>query len=356
MSKLFTELTLRNLRIRNRIFIAPMCQYSCEDQNGVVGDWHLMHLGARAAGGAGLVIAEATAVSPEGRISPWCPGIWNEAQVEAWSKVNDFIHSQGAKSALQLAHAGRKGSTFREWSGTGTVPVAEGGWQTVAPSAEAFTGYAAPRALDKTEIHNLVAAFAKAASNAVRAGFDAVEIHAAHGYLIHQFLSPLTNQRTDEYGGILENRARFLLEILSAVRLELGQETPILVRFSATDYKDGGWDETQTAEVAKWCAELGADLFDISSGGLITGVDIPTGPGYQVPKAEFVAERVQAPISAVGQITTGKQAEEILQTTNVQVILIGRASLRDPNWPLRAAHELGIEPDYWPKPYRRAQF
>ncbi len=331
-----------------------MCQYSCEGKDGVVGDWHLVHLGARASGGAGMVIAEATAVSPEGRISPWCPGIWNAEQVTAWSKVNDFIHSQGAKSALQLAHAGRKGSTYREWSGQGSVPASDGGWPTVAPSPEAFDGYDAPRQLEAHEISGLVQAFAIGARNALVAGFDALEIHAAHGYLIHQFLSPLTNKRTDEFGGSLENRARFLLEIVKAVRNEVGSEVPVLIRFSATDYKAGGWDEAQTAQVAQWCAELGADLFDISTGGLITGVQIPIGPGYQVPMAEYVAERVSEPVSAVGQITSGMQAEAILEAGEIEVIMIGRASLLDAAWPIRAAHELGVELDYKPKQYRRA--
>lgn len=356
MSKLFSELTLRKLTIRNRIFIAPMCQYSCEQKDGVVSDWHLVHLGARAAGGAGLIIAEATAVAPEGRISPWCPGIWNQQQVEAWARVNKFIHEQGAKSALQLAHAGRKGSSYREWSGSGSVPQADGGWQTVAPSAIPFDGYETPRELSLNEIEEVVQAFAAGAKNAIAAGFDAVEIHAAHGYLLHQFLSPLTNQRTDDFGGSLENRARLLLGVVKAVRSAIGEDAPILVRFSATDYKDGGWNEAETSRVATWCSELGADLFDISTGGLITGVQIPTGPGYQVPMAEYVADRVSSPVGAVGQITTGAQAEEILSGGKVEVVLIGRASLRDPSWPLRAAHELGVELDYWPKQYRRGGF
>ena len=356
MAKLFERIKIRNLEIRNRIFIPAMCQYSCENQDGVVNEWHLVHLGARATGGAGMIIAEASGVTPEGRISPWCPGIWNYEQVAAWARVNEFIHSQGAKSAIQLAHAGRKGSTYRDWSGKGLVPIEKGGWQTISSTSEPFDGYEAPRELTTSEVHDLVHDFAAAAKNAMLAGFDAVEIHAAHGYLIHQFLSPITNKRNDEFGGSLENRARLLLEIVRAIRAEVGELLPIFVRFSATDYKEDGWDVKQTAQVAKWCAELGADLFDISSGGLITGVKIPSGPGYQVPLAEQVAKEVSQPVGAVGQITDAAQAEKILQSGDVDIVLIGRASLRDPYWALRAAHELNVDVDYWPNQYLRGKF
>ena len=356
MAKLFEPIKIRELEIRNRIFIPAMCQYSCENQDGVVNEWHLVHLGARATGGAGMIIAEASGVTPEGRISPWCPGIWNYEQVAAWARVNAYIHSQGAKSAIQLAHAGRKGSTYRDWSGKGSVPIEKGGWQTISSTSEAFDGYESPRELTTQEVHELVQDFAAAAKNAVLAGFDAVEIHAAHGYLIHQFLSPITNKRTDEFGGSLEHRARLILEIVKAVRAEVGELLPIFVRFSATDYREDGWDVDQTIQVAKWCAELGADLFDISSGGLITGVKIPSGPGYQVPLAEKVADQVSQPVAAVGQITTARQAEDILQNDNVDIVLIGRASLRDPYWALRAANELDVEVDYWPKQYLRGKF
>ena len=356
MAKLFEPLKIRELEIRNRIFIPAMCQYSCENQDGVVNEWHLVHLGARATGGAGMIIAEASGVTPEGRISPWCPGIWNYEQVAAWARVNEYIHSQGAKSAIQLAHAGRKGSTYRDWSGKGSVPIEKGGWQTISSTSDAFDGYEPPRELTTEEVHELVQDFAAAAKNAVLAGFDAVEVHAAHGYLIHQFLSPITNKRTDEFGGSLENRARLVLEIVKAIRAEVGELLPIFVRFSATDYREDGWDVEQTIQVAKWCADLGADLFDISSGGLITGVNIPSGPGYQVPLAEKVADQVSQPVGAVGQITSAQQAEDILQNDNVDIVLIGRASLRDPYWALRAAHELGVEVDYWPKQYLRGKF
>lgn len=356
MTKLFEAITIRDLTVRNRVWVAPMCQYSAEDRDGVPTEWHLVHYGSRAGGGAGLVIVEATAVSPEGRISPWDTGIWNDEQTDGWAYILDFMHGHGAAVGIQLAHAGRKASIYREWSGHGTVPISDGGWQTISSTDEAFTGYDAPRKLETAEVSDVVKDFVTAARRAQDAGFDVIEIHAAHGYLIHQFLSPLTNQRTDIYGGELENRARLLLEIVEGIRREVGEGMPILVRFSATDYVDGGWDETQTATVAKWCAEAGADLFDISTGGLVTGVKIPSGPGYQVPIAEFVAERVDEPVAVVGQITTGAQAEEILQRGNVDVIMIGRAELRDPMWPLRAAHELGAEVDYWPKQYSRGKF
>ena len=356
MTKLFEALTIRDLTVRNRAWVAPMCQYSAEERDGVPTEWHLVHYGSRAIGGAGLVIVEATAVSPEGRISPWDTGIWNEEQEDGWAYIVDFMHSQGAAAGVQLAHAGRKASVYREWSGHGTVPVIDGGWQTVSSTNEAFAGYDAPRKLETAEVSDVVKDFVKAARRAQDAGFDVVEIHAAHGYLIHQFLSPITNSRTDIYGGELENRARLLLEIVEGIRAEVGEGMPILIRFSATDYVEGGWDEQQTATVANWCAEAGADLFDISTGGLVTGVQIPTGPGYQVPIAEFVADRVEQPVAVVGQITDGIQAEKILQTGKVEVIMIGRAELRDPMWPLRAAHEVGTEVDYWPKQYSRGKF
>lgn len=356
MSKLFETITIRDLTVRNRVWVAPMCQYSAEERDGVPTEWHLVHYGARSAGGAGMVVVEATAVAPEGRISPWDTGIWNDEQADGWAYIVDFMHGQGAAVGIQLAHAGRKASVYREWSGRGSVPLEDGGWESVSATDEAFSGYAAPRKLETAEVSDIVNEFVAAARRSQDAGFDAIEIHAAHGYLVHQFLSPLTNHRTDIYGGELENRARFLLEIVGGIRAEVGEGMPIMVRFSATDYVEGGWDESQTAIVAAWCSEAGADLFDISTGGLVTGVTIPSGPGYQVPIAEFVADRVESPVAVVGQITTAAQAEEILQRGNVEVIMIGRAELRDPMWPLRAAHELGVEVDYWPNQYSRGKF
>lgn len=355
MTLLFTPIKIRDVEVRNRIWVSPMCMYSCEDQDGMPNDWHLVHLGARAIGGAGLVMAEATAVRPEGRITPWCTGIWNDEQMAAWKRVTAFIHAQGATSSIQLAHAGRKASTYRMQSGSGSVPISQGGWETISSTGEAFQGYAAPRELATDEVAQLALDFGTAARRAILAGFQSIEIHAAHGYLIHQFLSPLTNKRTDNYGGSLENRARLLLEIVSEVRAAVGSSIPVFVRFSATDYVEGGWDQQQTNQVASWCHEHGADLFDISSGGLVMGVKIPTGPGYQVPFAENLKTESHTQVGAVGQITSGKQAEEILQRGLVDVVLVGREFLRDPQFPLRAAHELGVDVT-WPVQYERGKF
>jgi 2,4-dienoyl-CoA reductase-like NADH-dependent reductase (Old Yellow Enzyme family) len=355
MAKLFEPLKVRNLTARNRIWIAPMCQYSCENQDGIPSNWHLVHLGSRAVGGAGVVIAEATAIRPDGRISAWDTGIWNDKQVEAWKPITDFIRQHGSLSAIQLAHAGRKASIYRSWSGEGAQTPEQGGWQPVSPTAEAFPEYNTPHELTTAEVEELAQQFVDAAVRSVKAGFDMVEIHAAHGYLVHQFLSPLTNQRSDEYGGSAKARAKFLVDMVSKMRQAIG-ETPILIRFSATDYHEQGFTVENCIEVAHWCYQAGADLFDISSGGLITGVKIPLGPGYQVPLSKQFAEEVTSPVSAVGLITESKQAEEILQTTDIDVIMIGRLSLRDPYWPLRAAKELGVELDYWPDQYVRGKY
>ena len=352
---LFEPIRIRDLEVKNRAWVAPMCMYSCEQKDGVVNAFHVVHYGSRAYGGAGLVMVEATAVTAEGRITPWCTGIWNDEQVAAWRPVTEAIRAGGSASAIQLAHAGRKASTHRAQSGSGSVALTDGGWQTVSSTSEAFEGYAAPRELTTEEVALLPGYFAAAAKRSVDAGFDAIEIHAAHGYLMHQFLSPISNKRIDEYGGSLENRARLLLETVREIRSVIPTGMPLMIRFSATDYREDGWDQQQTATVAAWAAELGADLFDISSGGLITGVKIPSGPGYQVPLSEFVAERVESPVSAVGQITDAKQAEAILQAGLVDVIMLGRAELRDPYWPLRAAHELGVEVD-WPIQYQRGKW
>jgi 2,4-dienoyl-CoA reductase-like NADH-dependent reductase (Old Yellow Enzyme family) len=257
--------------------------------------------------------------------------------------------------AMQLAHAGRKASNHREASGVGSIPISEGGWETVSSTSQAFGDYAAPRKLSVAEIAELVDAFGKAAKRSVDAGFDAVEIHGAHGYLLHQFLSPLSNDRDDEYGGSLENRARMLMEVIAAIRKSVPESMPVFLRLSATDYAEGGWDQEQTATVSGWATEAGVDLIDVSSGGIITGVKIPSGPGYQVPLAEYVADRISEPVSAVGQITDAHQAEQILQSGKVDVILIARASLRDPYWPLRAAAELGAEVN-WPDQYSRGKW
>jgi len=356
MTNLFTPISIGKVEIPNRVWMSPMCQYSCEGQDGVPTEWHLVHLGTRASGGAGLIMAEATAVTPEGRITPWCTGIWNDEQTAAWKEVVDFIESQGSVPALQLAHAGRKGSSQRPWLGSGTVEIENGGWETVSPSDIAFDGYKAPRALETEEVYALIEDFLTAAKRAVSAGFKLIEIHAAHGYLIHQFLSPLSNKRDDEFGGDLENRSRFLVEILKAIRGEF-PDLPILIRFSATDYAKGGWDLEQTIEVACRCRELGADLFDISSGGLVGGVKIPIGPSYQAHFAEELKTSMGESdiVSAVGQITEIQQANELVSSGKVDAVMLGRQLLRDPYWPLRAAHELGIEIN-WPNQYLRGKF
>ena len=348
--QLFDPITLRGLTVRNRIWLAPMCQYSCEAGDGVPTDWHLVHLGARAQGGFGLVLTEAVAVEPEGRISPQDAGIWSDEQGAAWRRVVDFVHSQGAAIGAQLAHAGRKASTYRPFAGepTGSVPVADGGWRTIGPTDAPFEGLAAPVAMTEADIARVVRSFADAARRAHEAGFDTVEIHGAHGYLIHEFLSPLSNTRTDGYGGSLEGRARLLLEVVDAVRAVWPDDKPVLTRLSATDWVDGGWDAEQTATVARWITERGVDLVDISSGGNVVA-DIPLGPGYQVPLASQVRSDAGVVTGAVGLITEPDQAEAILRDGHADVVLLARAALREPAWPQRAAAELGV-------PWREAPY
>lgn len=354
---IFTPYTVRSVTFRNRIWVAPMCEYSAEKRDGVPTDWHLVHLGAFARGGAGLVMTEATAISPEARISPEDTGIYTDEQRDAWVRIVSFIHSQGAVAGIQLGHAGRKASSWRPWAAEhGTVPPEAGGWQPLAPSAIAFTGYAAPSELDRAGIAGIVSDFVAAARRSIDAGFDLLELHAAHGYLVHQFLSPLSNLRTDEYGGSLENRARLLLEVVAAVRAEIGEGMPLFVRFSATDWTEGGFDREQTATVAGWAKDAGADFFDISTGGLVSGTDIPVGPGYQVPFADFVKHASAVEVSAVGLITEARQAEEIVASGKADAVMLARAIMRDPHFPLRAAHELGVELDYWPNQYLRAKW
>jgi 2,4-dienoyl-CoA reductase-like NADH-dependent reductase (Old Yellow Enzyme family) len=353
-SALFTPLTIRGMTARNRIWVAPMCQYSVFERDGVPTDWHLVHLGAFAVGGAGLVMTEAAAVNPVGRISPEDVGIWNDAQRDAWRPIVDFAHRQGAPIGIQLAHAGRKASVYSV-GGHGTVSTDAGGWHTVGPTASAFPGLDAPEALDEVGIDAIVADFASAATRSAAAGFDLVEIHAAHGYLLHQFLSPLSNDRTDSYGGSLENRARLLLRVVAAVRAAVGDSMPVFVRFSATDWTPGGWDEEQTATVTAWAKEAGADFFDISTGGNVPA-EIPLAPGYQVPFAEHVKRRTGARLNTVGLITTPGQAEEIVSSGRADAVMIAREMLRDPHFALRAAHELGVTLDYWPTQYLRARW
>ncbi len=354
MTHLFTPVQLRETTIRNRVWVAPMCQYSAVE--GMPTDWHLVHLGSFARGGAGLVLTEATAVSPEGRISPSDTGIWNDEQRDAWTRIVDFVHGQGATAGMQLAHAGRKASTRPPFEGRGYVTAEEGGWETVGPSAVPFPGLPAPRELTVAEIDRVVEDFARAAQRAVEAGFDLLEIHAAHGYLLHQFLSPLSNQREDEYGGSFDDRVRLVLRVVEAVRSVVPADMPLLTRISATDWAEGGWSPDDSVALARLLRDAGVDLVDVSSGGNAVA-DIPAEPGYQVPFARRIRQEADVPTGAVGLVTEPKQAEEILASGAADVVLLARALLRDPHWALRAAHELGVPVGKgvdWPKQYLRA--
>lgn len=353
MSLLFSPLRIRSVTFRNRLWVSPMCMYSAVD--GVVQEWHHTHLAQFASGGAGLIVAEATAVVPEGRISPRDVGLWTDEQRDAWAPIVRAIHDRGALAGIQLAHAGRKASTWWPWaSERGSVPADEGGWTTTAPSTVAFDGFAEPLALDAAGIDRVVDAFAAAARRALDAGFDVLEIHGAHGYLLHQFLSPLSNLRDDEYGGSLENRARLLLRVVDAVRETAGAEVPLFVRISATDHADGGFTPEEAAAVGEWAAQRGADLIDVSSGGLVAHQQISVFPGYQVPLAETVRRGGRIPVSAVGLITAAAQAEQVLADGAADAVFAGREWLRDPHFALRAAHELGAE-IAWPPQYERAR-
>jgi 2,4-dienoyl-CoA reductase-like NADH-dependent reductase (Old Yellow Enzyme family) len=353
MSILFSPLAVGPKTARNRLWVSPMCQYSAID--GMPQEWHHVHLAQFASGGAGIVMTEATAVSPEGRISPDDTGMWSDAHRDAWAPIVAAVRARGALAGIQLAHAGRKASTSSPLNGQrGSVPREHGGWQTVAPSAIPFEGLATPVALDHDGIDRVVEDFAAAARRAVEVGFDVVEVHAAHGYLLHEFLSPLSNHRDDEYGGSLENRARLVLRIVSAVR-RAAPDLALLVRFSAYDWADGGFTPDETATVATWAAERGADLFDISSGGLVAHQRLKTGPGYQVPFAAHVRRTAGVPASAVGMIDDAAQAEAILEAGDADAIMAGREWLRDPHYALRASIELGVDIDYWPAQYLRAR-
>ena len=352
MSRLFSPLTLRDTTFRNRAWVPPMCQYSSVD--GHPTDWHLVHLGALARGGAGLVIQEATAVTAEGRISPDDAGIWTDAQAEDYRRITTFIRSQGAVPGVQLAHAGRKGSTRVPWQGRGYVPLTDGGWPTVGASPLGYDDWPAPTPLTADEIPAHVAAWAAAARRAVDVGFEVLELHAAHGYLLHEFLSPLSNVRTDAYGGSLENRARLLVEVVDAVRAAVPDATPLFVRVSASDWVEGGLDVEQVAEVTRTLAGHGVDLIDVSSGGNSPDQQIAAGPGYQVPFADRIRATSGLPVAAVGMITEPQQAEDILQAGQADAVLLGRELLREPSWPQRAARELGERID-WPAQYERAR-
>ncbi len=353
MSRLFEPLTLRGTTVRNRAWVSPMCQYSSRD--GHPTDWHLAHLGSLARGGAGLVMAEATAVIPEGRISPWDAGIWSDAQAADYERITAFVRGQGAVPAIQLAHAGRKASTQRPWDGNGYVEPEDGGWQTVAPSPLAYGEWPTPKELSSQEIAGLVQAFADAARRAHDAGFEVAEVHAAHGYLLHEFLSPLTNERADEYGGDLAGRSRFLLDVVAAVRAAWPEDKPVFVRLSATEWADGGWSIEDTVTVSRQLRDAGVDLVDVSSGGNVPHQQIAVGPGYQVPFARAVRAGAGIATGAVGLITEPAQAEQVLVEGSADAVFLGRVLLREPHWPLRAAAALGADVDYWPTQYRRAR-
>ncbi|HEX3744370.1 MAG TPA: NADH:flavin oxidoreductase/NADH oxidase [Bryobacteraceae bacterium] len=340
MSALFTPLTIREVTFRNRIAVSPMCQYSSED--GFANDWHLVHLGSRAVGGAALVIMEATAVTAEGRISPQDHGIWKDDHIPFLSRIAAFIRQYGAAAGIQLAHAGRKASTYRPGAGSGEVPKEAGGWQPMAPSAIRFEPkYPMPAEMTHGDIAGVGAAFVSAAQRALAAGFQVVELHFAHGYLVHEFLSPLSNRRTDQYGGSFENRIRFALETAQAVRAVWPERLPLFVRISASDWVEGGWDIDQSVEFARRLRGLGVDLIDCSSGGLDPRQKIQLGPGYQVPFAERIRREAEIPTGAVGLITSPQQADEIVRSGQADLVLLAREFLRDPYFPLHAAKELG---------------
>lgn len=353
MAHLFDSLTIRGITLANRVWVSPMCQYSATD--GIASSWHDVHIGSFATGGAGLIMMEATGVTPEGRISTTCLGLWNDEQRNRLKPIVEFAHSQGTKIGIQLAHAGRKGSCLAPWRDHPMATVDEGGWQCVAPSAIAFGGkYPTPRALTKDEIVGLVTAFAAAARRAVAAGFDLVEIHAAHGYLIHQFLSPISNNRSDEYGGTFANRTRFLKEVASAVRAAIPDSMPLFLRISASDWLDGGWSIDESVALAQELRDMGVDLIDVSSGGTSSGAPVPVGPGYQVPFADRIRNEAKIPTAAVGLITQPHQAEEVIESGKADAVMMAREFLRNPRWPLYAAGVLGVEVD-WPVQLERAK-
>ena len=353
MSRLFSPFTLRELTFRNRIFVSPMCQYS--SKGGIPTDWHMVHLGSRAVGGAGLVMVEATAVSPEGRISPDDSGIWNDEQAAAFAPIARFIRTQGAVPGIQLAHAGRKASTDIPWKNGAPLALDNGGWQPVAPSPAPFApGYPEPTELTHDALKTVCSRFVDAAHRALGAGFQVVEIHMAHGYLLHEFLSPLANRRTDEFGGTLENRILFPLSIAREVRQIWPQELPVFVRISANDWVEGGWELAQSIELSRRLKELGIDLIDCSSGGLLPQAFVPFGPGFQTPFATAIRQQVGIATGAVGFVTQPAQAEQIIATGLADAVLLAREMLRDPYWPLHAASSLGVDIP-WPPQYERAK-
>ena len=352
-TNLFSPLSIKSITLKNRIAISPMCQYSATD--GFATDWHLVHLGSRASGGAALIIQEATSVSPEGRISPEDLGLWKNEQIDKLKQITQFIISQNSVPGIQLAHAGRKASAASPWNGGRKVANENGGWDTVAPSAIAYhDNEKAPIALDKNGVLKVIADFKAATKRALEAGYQVVEIHAAHGYLLHQFMSPLSNLRTDEYGGSFENRIRLTLEVVEAVQSEWPENLPLFVRISASDWAEGGWNLEESIQLSKILKEKGVDLIDVSSGGAVSHQQIPLGPNYQVPFAESIKNEVGILTGAVGLITDAKQAEEIIVSGKADLVLVARESLRNPNLGLTFAHDLEADVT-WPKQYERAK-
>jgi 2,4-dienoyl-CoA reductase-like NADH-dependent reductase (Old Yellow Enzyme family) len=352
MTYLFSPLTIRSITLKNRIAMSPMCQYSAKD--GFSNDWHFVHYGTRASGGAGLVIAEATAVWPEGRITPGDLGLWSDDQIPGLHRITDYIHGQGSVAGIQLAHAGRKASCAVPWEGGKQLDLHNGGWETVAPSAVPFSpGERAPGIADMTGIEKIISGFRDAATRALKAGFRVAEIHSAHGYLLHEFLSPVSNKRTDEYGGSFENRARLLLDVTAAIRSVWPDDYPLFVRISSTEWTEGGWTPEDSVRLAPLLRKAGADLIDCSSGGNIYHAKVPTGPGYQVPFAEMV-RKTGIMTAAVGLITDAAQAEEIISSGKADLVLMGRELLRNPYFLLQAARATGVEIS-WPNQYLRAR-
>ena len=351
---LFQPLAIRGVTLRNRLVVSPMCQYSCDDRDGMANDWHLVHLGGFAKGGAALVIAEATGVVPEGRITPYDTGLWHDGQIDPWARTVRFMHTQGALAGIQLAHAGRKASTNRPWHGGKPVAAADGGWQPVGPSDQPFSeGYTTPRRLTTEEVAALPGAWAAAAHRADLAGFDVVEIHGAHGYLQHSFLSPISNDRTDHYGGDFEGRTRLMRETVTAIRAVWPANKPLFVRLSSTDWIDGGWDGDDTVHLSRDLAALGVDVIDCSSGGVAPHQQVVAAPLYQVPFAARVRHEANIASMAVGMITTAPQANAVVADGHADLVALGRELLRDPHFPVRAAKELGATPPQ-PAQYLRA--
>jgi 2,4-dienoyl-CoA reductase-like NADH-dependent reductase (Old Yellow Enzyme family) len=354
MKKLFSPITIKGITLKNRIVVSPMCQYSSTD--GFATDWHLVHLGSRAVGGASLIMAEATAISPEGRISPQDLGIWKNEHIEKLSQINAFIKQQSCVPGIQLAHSGRKGSTAVPWKGRGLVGMNEGGWHPVAPSSIPFSDSdPSPLTLNKSGLHKVIGDFASAAARSIKAGFEVIEVHASHGYLLHQFLSPLSNERKDEYGGSFENRIRLLCEVIDSVKEVIPDHLPLFVRIPGTDWVDGGWTPEDSIKLASILQSKEVDLADVTSGGLSAKQIIPVGPAYQLPFASMIKRATGMLTSTVGMITNAVQAESILVNGDADLIMMAREFLRDPYFPLRAAHELK-EHTVWPVQYERAKF